>query len=211
MGRRPKGYVDPQLRQLIAQTAARLMSESGIRDFALAKRKAAQRHGVEHNRNLPGNEEIEQALLEYQRLFRSNTQAELILLLRQTALKAMTMLDAFHPLLVGPILNGSADENTPVYLHLFADTPEQVMIFLMERHIPFEQGERSMHLANGQNLNYPKFCFFAGDTSIELTVFPLDGPRQPPLSPVDGKPMKRANRQQLDALLAESPGSAGQH
>ncbi len=203
MGRRPKSHVDPQLRQLIAQTAAQIMSESGIRDFGMAKRKAAQRHGVENSRNLPGNEEIEMALLEHQRIFHGQSQSEQLRELRQTALKAMTLLEPFHPALVGPILNGSADEHTPVYLHLFAETAEQVMLFLMQRHIPFEQGERTVHLAKGQTIQYSKFSFVAGDTAIELTVFPLDGPRQPPLSPVDGKPMKRLNRHQLEALLNE--------
>jgi hypothetical protein len=201
MGKHPQASHDPQLRQLLAQTAARLMSESGIRDFAAAKRKAALQHGVENSRNLPSNEEIETALFEYQRLFHRDTQSETLCRLRETALKAMTMLEEFQPCLVGPILNGSADENTPVYLHLFADTAEQVLLFLMERHIPYEQGERNVNLGNGRTLHYPKFCFVAGDTPIELTVFPLDGPRQPPLSPVDGKPMKRANRKQLEALL----------
>lgn len=210
MGKRPKGSIDPQLRQLIAQTAAQLMTEGGIRDFAMAKRKAAQRHGVEHSRNLPGNDEIENALFEYQRLFHSDTKAELLRQLRQTALKAMTMLESFDPVLVGPILNGSADENTPVYLHLFADTAEQVLIFLLQHHIPFDQGERTVHLANGQTPHYPKFSFVAGDTAIELTVFPTEGPRQPPLSPVDGKPMKRASRRQLETLLDASAQALGE-
>jgi len=201
MGKRPQANNDPQLRRLLAQTAAQLMSESGIRDFATAKRKAAQRLGVEQGRNLPGNEEIEAALLEYQRLFCGDHQAGTLRQLRETALKAMTMLDEFHPCLVGPILNGSADENTPVYLHLFADTAEQVLLFLMERHIPCEQGERSVNLGNDRTACYPKFSFVAGETAIELTVFPRGGSRQPPLSPVDGKPMKRANRTQLEALL----------
>lgn len=204
MGKRPHANNDPQLRQIIAQAAARIMAESGIRDFATAKRKAAQKHGAVQNRNLPSNEEIESALLEYQRLFLYNSQAVLLRRLRETALKAMTMLEAFKPCLVGPILNGSADENTPVYLHLFADTSEQVMFFLLERHIPYDQGERTVHMASGQTCYYPKFSFVAGETPIELTVFPLDGPRQPPLSPVDGRPMKRANRKQLEDLLEEA-------
>jgi len=201
MSKRPLVNNEPQLRQLLAQTAARLMCESGIRDFAAAKRKAAIQHGVEHSRNLPSNEEIEAALLDYQRLFHSDSQGETLHRLRLTALKAMTMLEEFKPCLVGPILNGSADENTPVYLHLFADTAEQVLLFLMERHIPYEQGERTVNLGHGRILYYPKFSFVAGETAIELTVFPLDGPRQPPLSPVDGKPMKRATRKQVVALI----------
>jgi hypothetical protein len=34
-----------------------------------------------------------------------------------------------------------------------------------------------------------------------VTVFPLDGIRQAPVSPVDGKPMRRANVEELTSLL----------
>jgi hypothetical protein len=194
---------DPHLRLLIAQTAARLLSESGIRDFAMAKRKAAAQHGVSHSRNLPSNEEIEQALFEYQRLFRGDRQPALLHELRQTALSAMRMFSPFSPCLVGPVLNGSADEHATIYLHLFADTPEQVLFFLMEHHIPYEQGERHVQLTSGQPRTLPKFSFVAGDTPVELTVYPAEGKRLIPISPVDGKPMKRADRRQLEQLLAE--------
>lgn len=203
MSRHAHSKHDPHLRLLIAQTAARLMSESGLRDFAQAKRKAAIQHGVEHSRNLPSNEEIESALFEYQRLFLSDNQPALQRRLRQTALKAMRLLAEFNPCLVGPVLNGGADAHSVIYLHLFADTPEQVLISLMENHIPYEQGERHVQLASGQRRVLPKFSFVAGDTPIELTVYPAEGKRLIPLSPVDGKPMKRADRQQLEHLLQE--------
>jgi hypothetical protein len=209
MGRHAHPKHDPQLRLLIAQTAARLMSESGIHDFALAKRKAAAQYGVTHSGNLPGNEEIEQALMEYQRLFLGDSQPLLLHRLRETALNAMTLLETFHPCLVGPVLNGSADAHSAIYLHLFADTPEQVLFFLMDRQIPHEQSERQVHLAGGQTRTYPKFSFVAGETPIELTVYPTDTKRQIPLSPIDGKPMKRADRKQLVRLLEENGYSAG--
>ena len=37
------------------------------------------------------------------------------------------------------------------------------------------------------------------DRRVEATVFPLDGIRQAPVSPVDGKPMRRADAAELDA------------
>jgi hypothetical protein len=202
MSRRSPPKSNPQLRLLVAQTAARLMSESGIRDFAQAKRKAAALHGVSQSQNLPTNEEIEQALVEYQNLFLSDSQPRLLRRLRETALEAMKLLAPFEPRLVGPVLNGNA--YSPIYLHLFADTPEQVLIFLMEHQIPYEQGERHVTLTGGQKRCYPKFSFVAGDTSIELTVYPAGGKRRIPLSPVDGKPMKRADRKQLERLVAEA-------
>ena len=52
------------LRRAIAQEAARIMAEHGIRDFYVAKRKAAERYGVFEGGLLPKNIEIEEALAE---------------------------------------------------------------------------------------------------------------------------------------------------
>ena len=57
-------------RILLAQEAARIMADEGVRDFRLAKRKAAERLGLPVNGTLmPRNTEIEQALIDHQRLF----------------------------------------------------------------------------------------------------------------------------------------------
>ena len=53
------------LRRALAQEAARIMAEHGIRDFLVAKRKAAERFGVtDGGAVLPKNSEIEEALAE---------------------------------------------------------------------------------------------------------------------------------------------------
>ncbi len=56
-------------RYRLAREAARLMAESGVRDFHQAKLKAAERLGIHDDASLPRNREIEEALREYQRLF----------------------------------------------------------------------------------------------------------------------------------------------
>jgi hypothetical protein len=186
---------------LFAQTAARIMAESGLRDFAAAKRKAAERLGLQHQRGLPGNDEIEAALRGYQQLFQHDAQAKQLHALRQTALRAMKLLTPFSPRLVGPVLNGTADQYSPIYLHLFADTAEEVGIYLMEHKIPFEQSERRVHYGGGREEMRPLYRFFAGDDALELTVFPANGIRHAPLSPIDGNPMPRASREALTRLL----------
>jgi hypothetical protein len=50
-------------------------------------------------------------------------------------------------------------------------------------------------------LAYPGVRFELDDQSIEAVVFPHDGIRQAPVSPVDGRPMKRANKLEVEALL----------
>ena len=208
MGRRPDQSRDAQQRILLAQTAARLLAENGLRDFALAKRKAAEQLGIHHSHNLPDNKEVEAALREYQRLFQHDRQGQQLHSLRQAALQAMKLLTSFSPRLVGPVLSGTADQHCPVELHLFADTSEEVGIFLMQHKIPFEQAEQSVQYTRGKEEQRPLYRFFAGENAVELTVFTVNGLRQSPLSPIDGRPTQRASRENLKRLLEdESPGT----
>jgi hypothetical protein len=48
---------------------------------------------------------------------------------------------------------------------------------------------------------YPALRFVAGRQAVDAVVFPLDGIRQAPCSPVDGKPMRRASVAEVEALL----------
>jgi hypothetical protein len=58
-----------RLKILLTQECARLMAEEGIKDFGVAKRKAALRLGVSDKAALPDNVQIQQALIDYQRFF----------------------------------------------------------------------------------------------------------------------------------------------
>ena len=138
------------LRLALAQEAARVMAEHGIRDFLMAKRKAAERFGVVDHAALPKNTEIEAALAQYQRLFAPHAHAETLLTQRQAALRAMHCLAEFAPRLVGPVLTGTATAHSEVQLHLFADNAEAVVLDLMDRAIPHEVTERrvKMNAAN---------------------------------------------------------------
>ncbi|MGH8282166.1 MAG: hypothetical protein ACRERZ_08260 [Gammaproteobacteria bacterium] len=190
-------------RRLLAQEAARIMAEEGVRDFHVAKRKAAARRGFDvRSLHMPTNLEVEQALAAHQRLFFADSQPVRLRRLRETAREAMRMLNGFDARLVGPVLTGTAADHAIIYLHVFNDLPEQVAIFLMEKNIPYEVSARKMKTAAGVPRAYPVYRFVAGDTPIELTVFGVDGIREAPASPVDGKPMRRAALRELDALLA---------
>jgi hypothetical protein len=189
------------LRRALAQEAARVMAEHGISDFLFAKRKAAERLGVTDNAVLPRNVEIEEALAEYQRLFGGDSHVESLYAQRQVALEAMKRLKEFEPRLVGPVLSGTATEHSQVQIHLFADRPESVAIKLMDQGIPHEVTERRVKMNAERILAYPGVSFEIDDQPIEATVFPMDGIRQAPVSPVDGKPMRRANVTDVEALL----------
>ncbi len=189
------------LRRALAQEAARVMAEHGIHDFLTAKRKAAERFGVTDGGLLPRNTEIEDALAEYQRLFGGNSHVESLEAQRRAALAAMRRLSGFAPRLVGAVLSGTATLHSDVQLHLFAERPEAVTLWLMEQGIRHEVTSRRVKMNAERVLEYPGVRFEVNDVPVEATVFPTDGIRQAPASPVDGRPMRRADASELEALL----------
>ncbi len=201
MGRRGGSQRDQRMRLSLIREAARLMAEEGVRDYYTAKRKASERLGASETRNLPGNREIHEALLEHQSVFGGERHAAELLRLRQRALEAMTFFEPFRPRLVGPVLAGTADAGSAVHLHLFADTPETVLLFLMDRGIPFDSDERRLRFGRDGYTVQPVFRFLAGDTEVELTVFGEAGLRQPPRSEVHGGSMERAGIAEVRALV----------
>lgn len=178
------------------------MAEHGVRDFFVAKRKAAARYGVSDGGLLPKNTEIEAALGEYQRLFGGDAHAETLEAQRRAALHAMRFLRDFEPRLVGAVLSGTATEHQDVQLHLFADRAETVALHLLDSGIPHEVTERRVRMASDRIVAYPGLRFEVDDQPIDATVFPRDGIRQSPVSPVDGRPMRRADTAELEGLLA---------
>ncbi|MGB6603404.1 MAG: hypothetical protein WBE65_03820 [Steroidobacteraceae bacterium] len=193
------------LRRALAQEAARLMAEHGIQDFGVAKRKAAERLGITDGAAvLPKNSEIEAALGEYQRLFGGVSHLKSLRAQRSAALAAMHALREFEPRLVGAVLAGTATLHSDVQLHLFAERAESVALRLLDRGIAHEVTERRVRLDPERIRAFPGVRFQVGDQAIEATVFPPDGIRQAPASPVDGRPMRRASTLEVQALLAEA-------
>ena len=177
------------------------MSEQGIHDFLTAKRKAAERFGITDEAVLPRNTEIESALMEYQRLFATDTHQLTLKAQREVALRAMQWFTEFEPRLVGPVLSGTATAHAEVQLHLFAERAETVALRLLDRGIEHEVTERRLRLDAARFRAYPGLRFELSRQMIEVTVFPPDGIRQAPVSPVDGRPMRRAGTAELAQLV----------
>ncbi len=206
MNRRASPRKD-NLRRALAQEAARIMAQHGIHDFLTAKRKAAERLGVADASALPRNTEIEDALAEYQRLFDPGGHELTLEAQRRAALHAMLWLSQFEPRLVGPVLSGTATEHADIQLHVFADRPEYVALRLIDRGVAHEVTERRVRLDAERTKAYPGVRFAVDNRCIDATVFPLDGIRQAPVSPVDGRPMRRADAAEIQDLLRSATGT----
>jgi hypothetical protein len=188
-------------RQVLAQEAARIIVDHGIRDYRVAKQKAAERLGVGSRGSLPGNTEIEAAVAEHLQIFGGDDHQHQLRLMRVAALSAMELLAGFSPRLVGPVLSGTADENSAVNLHVFADSPEMVAMELEQIGITYRPYERRLKSRRNQVETYSGFEFHHNHSPIQATVFPVDGIRQAPMSPIDGRPMKRVDSNAVQELL----------
>jgi len=199
-----RGFCGVALRERLAQEAARLIVEHGIQDYGQAKRKAAARFGVREAGVLPSNAEIESSVTEWQRIFEPEAHGHRLEYLRRVAADTMGFLSPFQPRLVGPVLNGAVTVNSSIELHLFTDSPESVALVLEQRGVPYRDCQRRYRY-NGRGVStIPGFRFSKEGEQVFAIIFPEKGVRQAPVSPVDGRPMRRAARGRVLALLGSS-------
>lgn len=158
-------------RSHLAWEAARLMAEQSIDDPYQALNKATARLGHADKRYLPEPEEIDAALLEYNRLFRPESQNIELGKHRTLALEAMEFLAEFDPRLTGAALDGTAGRHSSVTLHVFADAPEEVMRKLLDAHVPYRETSCRCRL-RGERVEMPALSFYVDETPMELCIFP---------------------------------------
>jgi len=139
-----------------------------------------------------------------QRLFAGADHGTQLRQRREAALRAMDFLHAFAPRLCGPVLDGTADTNSPVQVQVHSDDADAVQRFLEEHGIPAESRMRRLRLDRERSLDVPVWVFSAEDLTFDIAVLPYDALRQPPLSAIDEKPMRRASVAQLRQVLAEA-------
>jgi len=190
-----------QMRERIAQLAARLMAADGVQDFALAKRKAARQLGADDTQNLPNNIEIEQALRNYHELYQRDEQRERVRELRRQALAAMRELALFDPHLTGAVLAGTATRYSDISLMLFTDSPKEVELYLLNRNIPFKCGEKRYRFGDNQR-SVPTLIFTGGEhEGVEVAILSTAELRHAPRHVGDGRPVDKARRPAVEALL----------
>jgi hypothetical protein len=192
------------LRDQLAEEAARVMLEHGIQDFGLAKRKAADRLGVRAAGALPSNAQIHERLAERQRLFEPEDHDQRLAKLRRLAAAVMEYLEEFRPRLVGAVLDGTATINAAVELHVFSESPELVAAALEAQGNRLHDSQRRYRFGRDDAPQIPGFELVLDEEEIEVMVFPERGSHHAPLSPIDGRPMRRASRAAVLALLEAS-------
>lgn len=199
----------PNQRQELACEAARLMCEEGLRDFAQAKAKALDALGG-GRAAMPTNLEVADCVREHLALFDEAGARQRLRQLREVARQAMLLCAEFSPRVAGATVDELAILGSPVQLHLFSPYAEAVDFFLGNRGIPFDIAEKRLRHPDGQERRQPSCVFMADEIPVELVVFDEDDVRWSPLSPVDGKPMRRWTLKELEAAVASSQSTLPQ-
>jgi len=125
----------------IAATAARLVVEEGM-EYGPAKRRAARALGRNSSRSaeLPGNDEVEDAVREYLALFCADTQPAELAELRAIAARWMERLAAFRPYLTGAVWRGTATRLNDIHLDLYCDDSKEAELMLIDRRVDYDVG-----------------------------------------------------------------------
>lgn len=127
----------PSLTRAIAATAAGLVVEDGL-DYGSAKIQAARILGAPRSALMPGNDQIEEQVQEYIRIFCANSQAVELRALRELALSWMERLAPFRPHVSGAVWNGTATRNTDIHLQLFCDDSKSAEIELINQALRYQ-------------------------------------------------------------------------
>lgn len=191
------------LRAEIAAVAARMIAEDGV-DYSTAKRKAAKQilgDARMQGSVLPENAQIEEEVRQYNALFFSEMQPARLLHLRQLALQMMEQLQQFSPYLTGAVLNGTAGQHSDIHLQLFADSPKDVEIYLLNKNINFDVTEAA-HFKKHQD-RVETISFMWQKEGIHLVVYQPDDLRGALKKGREGQ-SDRANIDAVRTLIEES-------
>ncbi len=185
------------------------MYEDGVKEYLDAKRKAARRFGSEKTlslgSHLPTNGEIHGELQRLIIMHEEKVLPERLLNMRLLALREMELLEQFHPHLVGSVLSGAITGRSDIDLHLFADSPEEVEMFLQRNGIDFAEEVVTIR-HGGEFFEYPHIYLEEDRVVIECTVYPLEDIHRIPRSSITGRPMERADLRKLRKMLSDGEG-----
>ena len=121
----------------IAAMAARMVVEEGL-EYGPAKRRAIRHLGLPSRTALPGNDEIEDAVLDYIAIFCADTQATELAALRQLALRWMERMARFRPHLSAAVWRGTATRRSDIHIELFCDDSKSAEIALIDLKVVYE-------------------------------------------------------------------------
>ena len=125
-------------RETVAAVAARIIVETELTDWALARRKAVAELGLgAHGSPLPSDDQIITEIKNYHALYGGDTWAQQLRAQREAALEAMIELARFNPMLTGAVAEGWAHAGSHIRIELTPESGKDVEYALLNLDVEF--------------------------------------------------------------------------
>ena len=135
----------------VANLAAQLIMENGIKDYLYAKKKAAKSLGINENANLPTNSQIDKAIDEFNKIFNPNIDIEFLQQFKTQALEVMSIFKNFKPHLMDQLSQGIIPKFPEIKINLFADNLKDVEYVLLNSELSYDFKEVKMNAKGGKH------------------------------------------------------------
>ena len=135
----------------VANLAAQMIMEEGIKDYFFAKKKAAKSLGLNENVSLPTNIQIDKAIEEFHKIFNQDTNIEFLEHFKVQALNVMDLFKGFKPHLMNELTKGIIPKFPEIKINLFADNIKDIEYVLLNSEISYEFSETKMYKKSGKN------------------------------------------------------------
>ncbi len=162
------------IRLTIASRAADIIMEEGTSDYLFAKKKAAKYLGLSEKETLPTNKQIDEAIINYQNIYREKVDHELLKKIKQETLNIMNIFKNFNPHLSGRLMDGIIPKYPKLQINLFTDNLKEVEYILLNQNISFNFNEAiiSEKLSKKKSVrNIPIFKIEGQNFPIELNIY----------------------------------------
>ena len=188
--------------QRLALEAARLMVERIETEYLHAKERAILMLGLPYNTPYPTNRQIKEYIAKLTRnQMGPEAMAARVRHMRELAEEIMTVLVDFDPYLIGSTLSGQIRQSSDIDLHVYCDHFNQVQ----ERLLSFEYEGVEEELVENQKGTFVHLRWLEQGFPVEITVHSWSQRGDVMISSVTGKPMKRADLDEVRRLLGHRP------
>ena len=129
-------------RETLAAVTARIIVESGLTDWAWARRKATSELGLgAHGVPLPSDDDIINEIKTWQALYGGEAWATQLHEQRHYALVVMQDLEQFAPVLTGPVAEGWAHGGSEIRIEVTAESAKALEIALINLDVEFKPND----------------------------------------------------------------------
>jgi predicted nucleotidyltransferase len=193
------------VRQRVASEAATLLYFGAEKEYKQAKHKAAQTLGTHF---LPTNREVALELNRIADETEGLARQRRLIQMRQQALKIMTTLKKYDPVLIGSVWRGTIRRGSDIDIALCHNTPEDIVKRLAEDDLKIARTEWTNVTKQGKTLEALHIHAETADGNhVEITVRNQDEAGKARKCEIFGDAMTGLNVKELQKVLTENPAA----